>query len=162
MEICKTCGGSKKSGYVQRLIAEGNLDPSKVSNPSQFIINLGKENQKRIEESSSKNKQKMENPKFYANSNIKTEKSHFAIYRLDSIDPPILTSVYGKVKVLNGNHYTITEKKNNQGKILRSLVYDPYKKEEDVFYAFASRGKQKGQIKDKLERYNPTEIDYKL
>ena len=37
MEVCKRCGGSKQSGYVQRLISEGKLDPSKVSNPSKFI-----------------------------------------------------------------------------------------------------------------------------
>jgi hypothetical protein len=37
MEICPKCGGSKQSGYVQRLISENKLDPSKVSSPSKFI-----------------------------------------------------------------------------------------------------------------------------
>ena len=60
---CSICGGTKKSGYVQRLIAEGKLDPSKVSNPSVFITNLGKANQKRIDEEASTKKQKMEAPK---------------------------------------------------------------------------------------------------
>ena len=34
---CHICGGTKASGYVQRLLAEGNLDASKVSNPSKYI-----------------------------------------------------------------------------------------------------------------------------
>ena len=60
---CSICGGTKASGYVQRLIAKGKLDASKVSNPSKFVINLGKANQKRIDELTSKKGQQMEKPK---------------------------------------------------------------------------------------------------
>jgi hypothetical protein len=50
---------------VQRLIAEGKLDASKVSNPSVFITNLGKAHQKRIDESASKKgQQKMSKGKY--------------------------------------------------------------------------------------------------
>jgi len=56
---CSICGGTKKSGYVQRLIAEGKLDPSKVSNPSVFITNLGKAHQKRIDDLASTKKHEM-------------------------------------------------------------------------------------------------------
>lgn len=47
---CSICGGSKASGYVQRMLAEGipPFDASRVSNPSKYITNLGKESQKRI------------------------------------------------------------------------------------------------------------------
>jgi hypothetical protein len=34
---CKKCGGTKKSGYVQRLIAEKKLLPQKVKKPSSYI-----------------------------------------------------------------------------------------------------------------------------
>jgi hypothetical protein len=56
---CRKCGGTKKSGYVQRLIAEGKLDASKVSNPSKFVINLGKANRKRIDAKTSTKKHEM-------------------------------------------------------------------------------------------------------
>ena len=35
--ICRKCGGTKKSGYVQRLIAEKKLLPQKVKKPSSYI-----------------------------------------------------------------------------------------------------------------------------
>lgn len=46
METCSQCGGSKQSGYVQRLIAENKLNPSLVSNPSKYIKAMPKPTRK--------------------------------------------------------------------------------------------------------------------
>lgn len=148
---CSICGGTKASGYVQRLIAEGKLDPSKVSNPSVFITNLGKAHQKRINETASKNKHEMKGPKFYAYTG---DSKSWSIYKLESIEPPVLNSVYTESHVLNGDVYNVTLKKNKKGKILREVKYIP---EDDIFLTFASRGIRKGNSTQILRHYIPSE-----
>lgn len=177
MKICSICGGSKYSDALKeynvgkpawcmpRKGTESYAEVLKIITKNESVTKIGKVPQKRIEVFSptkpvinsmevKKTRKLIKAPvtKYYKyNTNVNS----WAIYELESLNPPVLKSRFGETWVRNGDEYDVTIKKNETGKVLRTLKYFPV---EDAFVAFASRGKKLGNERGRLERYDPTKV----